>query len=161
MVQREWRVYGIDGHRQAASFGRSTKLVFRDGSAVVDILNADETGTNEYSVVIVTADTAEDCERELEAQLNDGIFENCRVGRVYEVPQWDSPTEDKQQICNKLLEALKITRDQRDLVALCYGRESGDRETVAAVYENDAVKKINVSLDSGQAMIADILKAIR
>ena len=67
--------------------------------------------------------------------------------------------EDKQRICDLLEEALKATRDQRDLKALVYNSLGPDNAMVSIVYENGS-KKVNVSMDSGIAMIRDILKAI-
>lgn len=68
--------------------------------------------------------------------------------------------EDKQMICNKLLEALRLTRQFEDLKSLVYVRESDDCETVTAIFEQGSTKEINVSLDSGAAMIRDILRAL-
>lgn len=163
MIQRTWRVYGLAGHRQAASFGRPIDPAYEGGRVHVSIRNADKTGTNEYSEVQISAETAEDCEHGLDAQLNDGsFFENCRIGRVHEVSAWDKPTEDKQQICDKLLGTLICTRDQRDLAALTYTRDAMKNiETVTAVYEGGTSQRINVSLDSGCAMIRDIMQALR
>ena len=42
-------------------------------------------GTNEYSIVRITRNTAEECLQELEGQLSDGIFENSRVGVIEEI----------------------------------------------------------------------------
>lgn len=43
---------------------------------------ADLTGSHEYVVLTITARTRQDCTRELYAQLSDGIFENCRTGKI-------------------------------------------------------------------------------
>ena len=43
------------------------------------------TGTNEYVIIRITRNTAEQCERELDGQISDGFFENCVVGKVIEV----------------------------------------------------------------------------
>lgn len=67
--------------------------------------------------------------------------------------------EDKQEICNLLAKALKATRDQRDLKALVYNSLGPDNEMVSIVYENGGTS-VNVSMDSGIAMIRDILRAI-
>ena len=72
--------------------------------------------------------------------------------------------EDKQAICNALLAALQLTRGCIDLVELKYEKiapqdvDKGhpDLETVYARFENGAVKAINVTWDSGMAMIRDI-----
>ena len=86
-VTRTWRVYGVNGHRQAESFNASTCYDWSDGGSVriVSTQNADVTGTNEYSIVRITRNTAEECQRELDGQISDGIFENYNVGEVVEI----------------------------------------------------------------------------
>ena len=87
MVTRTWRVYGNDGHRQKESCHKSARYDFSDGNRIriVEVLNADTTGTNDYTVISITRDTAGECEDELHGQLSDGIFENCAVGIVEEI----------------------------------------------------------------------------
>lgn len=70
-----------------------------------------------------------------------------------------SALEDKQAICDALCEALQLTRNQRDLKALVYNSLGPDNEMVSIVYENGGTS-VNVSMDSGIAMIRDILRAI-
>lgn len=86
-VTRTWKVYGATGHRQAESFNASTCYDWSDGGSVriVSTQNADVTGTNEYSIVRITRNTAEECQRELDGQISDGIFENYNVGEVVEI----------------------------------------------------------------------------
>lgn len=87
-VTRTWKVYGADGHRQRVSFSPSVKYDWSDerlGTRILEVRNSDITGTNDYTVVRITRDSAEECERELEGQITDGLFENSRVGRVEEV----------------------------------------------------------------------------
>lgn len=64
--------------------------------------------------------------------------------------------EDKQRILDLLLPALQATRDQHDLEEL---RFDPDKEVVNIVYEN-GVLQANVAMDSGIAMIRDVLRAI-
>ena len=87
MVTRTWKVFGVEGHRQRESFNRSYVLDFsRNGvTRIIEVDNSDKTGTNQYTVVRITRDIAEDCEKELFGQISDGIFENARVGRYEEV----------------------------------------------------------------------------
>lgn len=86
-VTRTWKVYGANGHRQAESFNASTCYDWSDGGSVriVSTQNADITGTNEYSIVRITRNTAEECRRELDGQISDGIFENYNIGEVVEI----------------------------------------------------------------------------
>ena len=87
MITRTWKVYGAEGHRQRESFFESYTYDFTNGNDVriIDVQNSDKTGTNEYTVISITRNTAAECERELSGQISDGIFENSRVGRVEEI----------------------------------------------------------------------------
>lgn len=62
--------------------------------------------------------------------------------------------EDKQLICEYLLEALKLTRGQGNIETLDYDSET---ETVIGVYRNGNKIMINVACDSGVSMIRDIM----
>ena len=87
MITRSWKVYGREGHRQRESFSKSYRYDFSDekyGTRIIEVLNSDRTGTNEYSIVTITRNTAEECEEELDGQLSDGIFENINYGSVVE-----------------------------------------------------------------------------
>lgn len=65
--------------------------------------------------------------------------------------------EDKQLICDLLCWVLKATRDQHDLEALIYHKDNGE-ELVEICYPNGGTN-VNVTMDSGIAMIHDILRA--
>jgi hypothetical protein len=54
---------------------------------IIKVENADVTGTNEYTVVTITRDTAELCAKELDGQITDGIFENSSIGNVVEIKE--------------------------------------------------------------------------
>lgn len=86
-VTRSWKVYGADGHRQRESFCPSYAYDFSHGDNVriIEVDNSDKTGTNEYSIVRITRNTAEECENELDGQVSDGIFENSRTGKIEEI----------------------------------------------------------------------------
>ena len=68
--------------------------------------------------------------------------------------------ENKQLICNLLTVALQATSGAWDLVSLDYipavPGKSG--ETVTVLFRNGYTKQVNVNLDSGTAMIKDIMK---
>lgn len=69
--------------------------------------------------------------------------------------------EDKTQICAHLLEALKETRE--GIVDLSYVTDiegCPDLELVTITYRGGYQKTVNVSIDSGTAMMRDILKHI-
>lgn len=68
--------------------------------------------------------------------------------------------ESKKDICYKLLGVLKSTNHLHDLVDLEYYKLGKDDEVVIATFSNGYSKKVNVSLDSGIAMIADIVSQL-
>lgn len=87
MITKCYKVYGREGHRQGASFLTSCDfdIISEKGERIFFwIQNADLTGTHDYSVVSVTAESAEDCRSYLESQISDGFFENYNVGYVEE-----------------------------------------------------------------------------
>ena len=65
--------------------------------------------------------------------------------------------EDKQAICIALTKALRLTRQFEDLGYLEYDDKS---ETVQVKFENGGARRIRVGLDSGYAMIKDIVNHI-
>lgn len=87
MMTRTWRVYGANGHRQAESFNDSYRYdwSYSGNIRIVEVRNSDKTGTNDYSEVIITRNTASECASEFWGQVSDGIFENRRVGRIVEI----------------------------------------------------------------------------
>ena len=89
MITKMYKVYGRDGHRQRASFFASHHYDFRESTyardIIIDILNEDRTGTNEYSLVIISGIDPGIITRELYAQICGGFFEDCGVGSIEEV----------------------------------------------------------------------------
>lgn len=86
-VTRTWKVYGAAGHRQRESFCDSYRYDFscdEDGIRIIEVECADKTGTNDYVIVRITRNNAEECIDELNGQLSDGIFENSRTGDIVE-----------------------------------------------------------------------------
>ena len=76
-----------------------------------------------------------------------------------ELEQEGKAMENKQQILDLLVPALQATRDQHDLVSLTYEDLGNDRQEVVIEYEGGS-RRVNVSLDSGIAMIRDVLRAM-
>ena len=68
--------------------------------------------------------------------------------------------EDKDLICKELAKLLKLTRNQSDLKALRYEILDNNEEIVTVEWEGGCRKVVNVSMDSGTAMIRDIMHAI-
>lgn len=67
--------------------------------------------------------------------------------------------EDKQLICNALCKALKLTRQYSDLKKIIV--EEREYGTVARVVFPQNIKTVDISADSGAALIRDIVKGIR
>ena len=88
-VTKTWKVFGREGHRQRTSFFPSVLWDYSEGNdiRIIEIDNSDKTGTNDYSVIRITRNTAADCEAELEGQLSDGYWENYRYGEVVEIDE--------------------------------------------------------------------------
>ena len=82
MVRVTFRVFGKEGHRQRASFGKSFEFSTSDGSTHIECLCKDRTYTNRFAEIVITADSFRRCAIELNAQLSDGIFESCKVGKI-------------------------------------------------------------------------------
>ena len=68
--------------------------------------------------------------------------------------------EDKDLICKELAKLLKLTRNQSDLKALRYEILDNNEEIVTVEWESGGRKVVGVSMDSGTAMIRDIMRAI-
>ena len=103
---------------------------------------------------IITA-KRKDAEPELEVKEQ----ESPQLMEAKELEQLqETPTEDKQRICSALAPVLRLTRNLYDLAYLHYDPET---ETVKATFLNGHTKTANVALDSGSAMILDIIKQIR
>ena len=69
--------------------------------------------------------------------------------------------EDKDLICKELAKLLKLTRNQSDLKALRYEILDNNDEIVTLEWEDGGRKVVCVSMDSGVAMIRDILRALQ
>lgn len=68
--------------------------------------------------------------------------------------------ENKKEICKALLPVLQMTRNLHDLADIQYIASEDGRETVIAVFDSGYTKLVNVSMDSGTAMIMDIIGKI-
>lgn len=67
--------------------------------------------------------------------------------------------EDKQLICDRLLDLLQITRGFYDVENMTY-KKTSFTEKVEVLFRSGHTKTVNVEADSGVAMIRDILKWI-
>ena len=87
-----YRVYGAEGHRQRESFNSSCRYNFsneHDGRMVIHVNNCDETGTNDYTELVILRNTIQEVKDELDGQISDGLFENSRVGKVEMVTEYE------------------------------------------------------------------------
>ena len=64
-------------------------------------------------------------------------------------------SENKHEIIALLRKTLQATRNAKDLVSLEYDEES---EVVTALFRSGGERRINVAMDSGTAMIRDIMR---
>lgn len=64
--------------------------------------------------------------------------------------------ENHNLICGELARALRCTRLYSDLISLTYVREGDNNSRVVALFPAGTVE-INTSMDSGWAMIKDIV----
>ena len=63
-------------------------------------------------------------------------------------------TENKQKICDLLLITLQATSNAADVISLTHDEES---ETVTVTFLSGGKRVVNVAVDSGTAMIRDIM----
>lgn len=63
-------------------------------------------------------------------------------------------TENKQKICDLLLITLQATSNAADVISLTHDEKS---ETVTVTFLSGGKRVVNVAMDSGTAMIRDIM----
>lgn len=68
--------------------------------------------------------------------------------------------EDKKAIVAALLPVIQMTRNGSDVTGMLYVVKDA-RETVVTTFNDDSHIGINVTMDSGTAMIRDICKALQ
>ena len=87
MATKTYRIYGLEGHRVKESFDTSYIRDWSEGDniRIISAACSDLTGTNDYVDLTITRNTVEECQDELEGQISDGIFENQRTGRTFEI----------------------------------------------------------------------------
>ena len=81
-VTVKYRVFGRDGHRQRASFGKTYSFTTCEGVRITCFCS-DTTGSNYYVDVEITAKDYSTARIQMAKQLSDGIFENCRYGEIF------------------------------------------------------------------------------
>lgn len=98
MYTKAWKIYGKDGHRQRESFGQSYAFHTYGDESFTRIFREDVLKTNDYVIMEITASDESECDRELEAQLIDGIFENVRTGATIEISPEDVPDAELPEV---------------------------------------------------------------
>ena len=85
-VTRTWKVWCPEfaaGMKTPIHYDWS-KCDYSDGTTrIIDIAKSEE--NKEHVIVKITRGTAEACEKEMNAQLDDGIWEDCRAHIVEEI----------------------------------------------------------------------------
>ena len=119
-------------HRNRESFRPSsyhdaTGYRESDGIRIIKILNSDILGTNDYNIVIITRETATQCDDEMFGQWSDGIFENCNVESPIEL-EADGYYFSRvlSQLCdinNSLYNMLDVANEQRDRTNYIHKKE--------------------------------------
>lgn len=130
-ITKIWKVYGAEGHRQRMSFGESVRDDFTGsnewikGIRIFEAINSDKTGTNEYSIIKITRETAQECDEELWGQISDGYFENARTGKVVEITEEECSSILEEQIrkdeFRNMNDAFKRIIDELDIELIKYG----------------------------------------
>ena len=77
-----------------------------------------------------------------------------RAGRIPANFMEVTMVENKQRILDLLLETLQATANAADIASLTYDAE---RESVTVTFENGGSRIVNVAMDSGTAMIRDVM----
>lgn len=68
--------------------------------------------------------------------------------------------EDKEVITQALFNALKTTVEGVNMAEMNYQKLSSGEELVTMIYDNGYRKTVNVSCDSGVALMRDVLREI-
>ena len=70
--------------------------------------------------------------------------------------------ENKSQITQALFEAIKLTRAGADIQNMEYVNDPNSlgREHVIITFADNYIKRVNVSLDSGCALIRDVMREV-
>ena len=66
--------------------------------------------------------------------------------------------KNKQEILNALCHVLKLTSNAADVESISYEKTDGGMEYANVLFEGGGKRKINISMDSGTAMIHDVMQ---
>lgn len=135
-ITRAWKVYGEEGHRQHESFFKSYEVDCSEKgfSRIIKVENSDITGTNEYSIIRITRNTAQECQEELDDQLSDGAFECSKVGKVVEI------TEDAGETCSTVMITPCHVSIKRYYQVYAKTKEGTSKEEIIKQVERDIIE---------------------
>lgn len=68
--------------------------------------------------------------------------------------------ENKAMICKKFTSVLQSTRNGQNVVDLAYEELPSGDEVVSIAFKNGYVRRIDVTADSGTAMLFDIIRGL-
>ena len=68
--------------------------------------------------------------------------------------------ENKAMICKEFTSVLQSTRNGQNVVDLVYEEMPSGDEVVSIVYKNGYVRRVDVTCDSGTAMLSDIIRGL-
>lgn len=83
-VTRRFRIYGKNGRTQRVSLDKSRKFYPWDDYTKCVLLCSDRTDTKKYAELIINGPKWY-IYRELQGQLDDGVFEDCGYGKITEI----------------------------------------------------------------------------
>lgn len=75
-----YRVHCRDGHRQRASYNLSNCI--RSNNVIISFDCSDCTETHNYVDVILLYNNENEARKEFSAQISEGFFENCNIGKI-------------------------------------------------------------------------------
>lgn len=136
MRKLSFKVYGEEGHRFKGSFDESVVMDFSKGNDVriIEIENSDKTGTNDYSIVRITRNSARECVDEFFTQMSDGFYEGSKIGKYELITDniklinfYDSVEND---YCGSMVSIDKMIESEanstRDAIVYAFGEELAD-----------------------------------
>ena len=86
-VTKDYKVFGDN-----ISLSPSVKWDWSDESAgtrIFEAINSDITGCSDFSIVRITRDTEEECDKEINGQISDGYFEDKNVDKIMDLTHRD------------------------------------------------------------------------
>jgi len=140
MKRAMFRVWGKEGHRQKASWMASVSFTCKDG-VHIETWGYDRTGSHEYVDIefIISDESCTTIDDELDAQLYDGVFECCNVGKIERLKYtyyWTTGLPTSRTFNNFVYQYEKMLNEQKiDGVAI--PSPNGNSACYVAVFTHD------------------------